>query len=398
MADFKYIVETGTIVPDTSVVLLQVQNLFKLAFGSDLDVSPSTPQGLLINIFTLERIGLLANNAQLANQINPNLSGGVFLDAIFAFLDGQRTPASFSTLENVALTGIASTIIPAGSQARNTVTNSLWELVSQATLDGSGNATGTFQAVESGPVTCNIGELTTIVSGVLGWETVNNPASEILGQSTQGDQQARNFRKATLANQSTSLAEAVTTALNKVNGVNSLSFRENIKSTPETIDNKLMDPNSVYVCVDGGLDQDIADALTAKKGTGCDYTGTVIVPTVVPFSSQVIDVKFDRPTIVNIFANVVASASAAIQDPADVIRQSIVDYANGLFSGEPGFIVGADVSPFELSGAINQREPTIFVSDLEISTDGFTFTRQSIFIEIFQKASIIKANINVSLT
>ena len=81
MADYIYIVQSGVILPDTAVVLGQVQAEYKLVFSANLNVAPTTPQGMLINLETLGRVAVLANNAQLANQINPNEAGGVFLDA-----------------------------------------------------------------------------------------------------------------------------------------------------------------------------------------------------------------------------------------------------------------------------------------------------------------------------
>ena len=84
MADdnYEYINPTGLIVPETSTLLLEVQNSFKDVFGSDLVVTPDTPQGVLITLLTLVRAAVVNNNAALANQINPNKAGGVFLDAI----------------------------------------------------------------------------------------------------------------------------------------------------------------------------------------------------------------------------------------------------------------------------------------------------------------------------
>jgi hypothetical protein len=396
MSDYRFINETGTVIADSATVLQDVQAEYKVIFGSDLNVSPSTPQGALINQTALSRIGLLQNNAQLANQINPNLAGGVFLDAILALLGSQRTSETFSTVA-ADLTGVPGTIIPSGSLAQNNITGTQWALISAVTLDGSGNGAGVFEATEPGEVTANPGTLTIIVSGVLGWETVTNNASATLGSTTQTDEQARNFRKVTLATNSTSTAEAITTALIATPGVSSLSFRENDADTTEVIDNVTMVPHSIYACVDGGTDVDVAAALVSKKSAGAAYNGAVTVPYTVPFSGQVIDVLFDRPTEIPVFARVTAKVGAAIQDPAFVIRESIVQYADGLLSGEPGFVVGADVSPFELAGAINRNEPTIYVQKVEVSYDGASYVTTTLPIEIFERATITASNIFVTL-
>lgn len=134
MAEYLYIESTGVIVPDTSTLLTEVQDEYKLAFGNDLVTTPDTPQGVLINSEALARAVVVNNNVALANQINPNIAGGIFLDAICALLGISRTAPQHSTVV-CNLTGVAGTVIPQGSQAQDTVYNELWESVTDVTLD-----------------------------------------------------------------------------------------------------------------------------------------------------------------------------------------------------------------------------------------------------------------------
>lgn len=94
MANYGYVTSTGVIVPDTSTTLDQVRSEYRAAFGDDLDTSAETPQGVLITAETESRDAVARNNADLANQINPNLAGGVFLDAIWQLTGGQRVRAT----------------------------------------------------------------------------------------------------------------------------------------------------------------------------------------------------------------------------------------------------------------------------------------------------------------
>ena len=52
---YEYITGQGVIVPDTSEVLAEVQEEFKTIFGQDLDVTPTTPQGRLIELLQRNR-------------------------------------------------------------------------------------------------------------------------------------------------------------------------------------------------------------------------------------------------------------------------------------------------------------------------------------------------------
>jgi hypothetical protein len=398
VASYDYIIPSGVIVPDTQDLLTEVQDEYKAAFGADLMVTPNTPQGILITAEVLARARVLQNNAELANQFNPNLAGGVFLDAIAALTGSARIPAVYSTV-SADLAGVPGTVIAAGKQAKETVHGELFELVDAVTLNGGGTGTGTFRAVNPGAITALADTLTQIVDGVIGWETVTNPDAATVGSATQSDAGFRNLRRVTLASQGTSLAEAIISELYNTDGVKSLAFRENVASTTEVIDGVTMAPHSIYACVDGGTDADVAAALVAKKSAGAAYNGDTTVSVTIPFSGQVMDVKFDRPDEVVVLVRVTIAYNAAVADIEGAVTQAILDYANGDLSDEGGLTVGTPVSPFELSGAINREYPTLFVKNVELSLDfPVSYSNNPIPIEIFEKALITSSTIEVVIS
>lgn len=361
MADYQYINSTGTIIPDTAAILSEVQTEYKVVFGADLVVTPDTPQGVLITAEALSRDEVVNNNAALANQINPNIAGGTFLDAIMALTGIQRTPATQTVVSNAALTGVAGTVVPQGTQAK-TAAGDLFATVSLVTLDISGNATVNFASVEYGAIPCAISALDTIVTNVLGWETVTNATAGVLGTSTQSDQAARALRSNTLAFQGVALPVAITSALYATEGVTSLTFQENVDATTQTINGISMVGHSVYACVAGGTDEDVAAALLENKSSGAAWNGGTTVSVVEPASGQTYSVKFDRPDVISILIRVTTSNGNTAN-----IQQVILDYVAGLLPGLAGFVVGADVSPFEISGAIMSVYPSYFISKVEVS-------------------------------
>lgn len=366
MANYQYVTTDGVIVPDTSDLLTGVETEFRDAFGADLVVTPDTPQGVLITAETLSRAAVVRNNASLANQINPNLAGGIFLDAIMALTGAERDANERSTVV-AQLTGVAGTVIPALTRAATSPDGDLFELVTTVIIEPSGNVSGEFQSVEYGPVPALAGTLTQIVDGVLGWETVTNADAATLGRVAQSDQGARAFRKNTLAGQGSSIAEAITSGLYKVDGVRSLTFRENNSNATVTIDGISLVAYSIWTCVDGGLDLDVATALLKKKSGGANYNGAVTVNVIEPASGQTFPVKFDRPTDVPVITRVTIKASSSVTDPTSAVRSAVLAFAAGELEEEPGFTVGNDVSPFELSGAVNRQFPTIYVQKVEVS-------------------------------
>lgn len=490
---YQYLNSTGVVVPDTSGLLTDVQSEYKAVFGTDLIVTPDTPQGVLITAETLARTEVVNNNAALANQINPNIAGGVFLDAIMQLTGMQRTASTQTLVPGVSLTGVAGTVIPQGVIA-STAAGDKFISTSLVILSVDGTATVDFQSVEYGPIPCDASDLTIIVSSVLGWETVTNATAGTLGTTTQSDQAARALRQNTLAFQSVSLAEAITSALYATEGVTSLSFRENYNSVPmgaiisvtggatlagtiwgmtttgeiivgttamnfaeslqdvptvnpwptaaftttgnitlsglatqgggdwsgsltggqiilaknqssaaqngfwvaaagswtrqayntaaSTIlgsnDGISMIKNSIYTCVDGGTDTDVAAALLENKSSGCAWNGGTDVAIIEPASGQTYDVLFDRPDVISVLVRVTTS-----NGNAENIKQAILDYAAGSINGLAGFVVGADVSPFEIAGAIMSEFPGYYISKVEISlTSPVAFSTNSMAIAL----------------
>lgn len=398
---YEYINSTGVIIPDTADLLGETQQNFKDVFGQDLVVTPDTPQGVIITALTIVKDLLVRNNAALANQINPLIAGGIFLDAILALTGYVRDSQTKSTVL-VNMAGIPSAVIPAGVTA-NTSSGDVFASNTGVTLDASGLATVEFSSSDYGPIGAPAGSLNTIISGALGLETITNPSDAVLGTETESDANAKIRRKYTLALQGTSIAEAIISAVSKTAGVHPPPFfRENEADVTQVKDGVTMVAHSIYLCVDGGTDSDIAESITNTKGGGCSYNngpGThVSVPVTNQFSGQVINVKFDRPLIVQILVRATIGINQAIEDPAAAVRKAIVDYSNNMVPGTTGLIVGADVSCFELSGAVNRESPELFVQNMEISlVSPLSFSNNSIPIAGWQKAVIEQSSITVIL-
>lgn len=386
MADYQYITPLGLILPDTAELRADVESEWREAFGLDLDVSPETPQGVLITAETEARDAVVRNNAELANQINPDISGGVWLDAIWALTRGKRRPATRSQLSGVTLGGIPGTIITAGSRAAVSGSGDLFETTATVILDAGGAATVNMQSVEFGPIAAPAGQLVQVATSILGWETINNPSSATLGSLQESDIAARARRRNTLALQGVALPEAITSRLYAVDGVRSVAFRENVTDVAATIDGILIGPHSIYVCVQGGTDADVAQALLETKSLGAGWTGTTTVNIVEPFSGQTYAVNFQRPASVTVSIRVTARFNGL--DGQTIIPLALQQYADGELEGQDGFVIGEDVTTFEVSGAINQVEPRIFVTNVELSTDGINYASAPIVIGIDEVAAL----------
>lgn len=389
MAAYEYVTLNGVIVPDTSETKSEVEAEYRADLGDGVDLTDESPNGVLVNAEVKSRNGVATNNANLANQINPKQAGGIFLDAIWGLtsaLTGGRKPATSSTFSApVDLTGVPGTFVPAGPIGV-TVNGDEFESVADVTLDGSGAASVDCQSVEKGEIPCAIGELDSLGPGApLGLETINNTVAATLGTIEESDSVSRLRREDTLALQGISIAEAVTSAISNIDGVKSLSFRENYTKADDTIDGIFLLANSIFVCVDGGADADIAEALLESKTNGANWNGSTSVSVVEPVSGQPYPVKFQRPDPVGVWIRVTIQATT-VTNPGGVIDASVLRYANGLLEGERGFVVGASVSPFEIAAAVNIDTPAIFIRQVELSTDGVSYSIAEIPIALDQVA------------
>lgn len=400
---YKYLSPAGVIVPDTSEILAGAEQEWKSVFGQDLDTNPETPQGIMIASDVAVRSEVAANNAALANQINPLFAGGVFFDDIWALTGGKRRSSTYTLVEGVDLNGVPGVVIPSGSRRRSTA-GGLFQLLSTVVLDNAGHGVGVFQALEPGPVPCPANSLVTPVQGYtsVGWETSNNAQAGTIGRDMQSDLSAKQERRQTLAIQGRSLAEAVYSNVRALDGVRSMQFRENYEDTDQTIDGITLRKHSIWACVDGGLDVDIAAALFKSKTGGTGYNGAVSVTYKEPFFNQSNIIKFDRPTAKPVMARITGRVTGTVSgNPEAIIKQAVLDYADGLLdNGEEGFVVGGDVSPYEIGAAVNYIVPQIMITKVELATKAVTpsWGVNTIDIALNEKAGIDTDSIVVVLS
>lgn len=399
MADvYTYVTATGTIVPDTADILTEVQAEWTAIFGSTLILSPNTPQGALMVSEALARSAVANNNATLANQINPNIAGGVYLDAIMELLGASRTPAIPTIVTNVELGGVPGTLIPSGSLVRETATDYEFELVIPVTLSAGGTAIGTFASVEDVSITVAPGTLTVIVSDILGWDTVTNPDAGTPGVAEMSDADTRNYRRRLLGTQGSSLAAAIVAGVSAVNGVTGMTFLENVTSAVDVIEGVTMVPHSIYMCIGGTYDETaVAEAITSKKSGGCNYSygasaTNISEPITSPYSGQVINVLYDKPDLMPIYVIVNGTiGTATSSDIAGDTKTAITDYATS------NLLVGVDVSAFELASAINNALPGVFLTSVFIGFAPAPALSTTLTIEVWEQASIPAVNITVNI-
>jgi hypothetical protein len=400
MSIYEKITSNGVILVDTSTIQTEVEASYKtlLGLGDSDEIDSSSQEGREVSAEVTARTSAARALAYMMNQFNPNLADGTRFDALYALTGGQRDSAEQSTCDCLA-SGVAGTTIPTGSIAQDD-NGELWLAVTETEIPASGSVTMTFRSENYGAIAANIGEINKIISGVVGWETITNEVAASEGKEEQSLVSAKQQRKTELAANATGVAAATIAAVSALDGVDGLQFRENRLSTTQTIDNLTLPEHSTWICVDGGVISEIAEAyITNTWGTPFyGQTNTVTASYTDEISEQTYDVYFDRPTEVPVKIAVTARIDSSSVG-TDAIKEAIIEYANGDVDGANGFQVGNPVSPFEIAWAINSYlgASGVYVAMVTVTTVAAdTPSTDTLDLEIWQKATIEESNITVS--
>lgn len=417
-ASYTYVIATGAIAIDTTDLLTDVETEWQNAFGTTLNTDASTPQGTLIASETTARTSVMKNNAELANMQNPNLTYGVYLDAICALLGIDRGTNQSTVASGVEITGDAQTVIAAGSRIK-TPNEDIFTLVEAVTIPIGGVTTGIFQSQAYGAIAFPTGSME-IVDGTIGWGGASAVAgTTVLSGSTQNtDPQLKNKRNAQLAIQGTSSTDAIFANLLNVPNVTSAMVVENNTGVVGTVNGiTFTKPSALWVCVAGTASQSaIAAALYAAHNASCPWDfgaagmGNPVnapngVTTPDPTTGLPQTVLYTTPILYDTYINLQVRQSASQAPGAPAIQAAVLAYAQGLESGEPGFVMGADVSSFEVSGSVARQYPGLYVKSCMVACvpagspapsypSGYTY---EFVIAPYQQAQLSVGNINVSL-
>jgi len=401
MATYELITASGTVVADTATIQSEVETEYREIFGlgEDDEIDPSTTTGRFVEAETTSRVSVAVNNALLANQINPDLAESWAFDALNKLLGNERTPQTRSICDCL-MSGVVGTIIDAGSYAQDD-NDELWTLVGQVTIPASGSITATFRSENYGAINAAIGAINSIVSGEIGWETINNEVAATPGRDEQTLIAAKIQRNNNIGANSRSVSYSVIAAVSALEGVIGVQFRENSTNSSLVIDSITMPSKSSWLCVDGGVDSEIAEAYyTNRYGTSFyGFSNSVTESYTDDISGQVVPVIFDTPTEIPVKISISAKVGST-SSAAESIRDAVMAYAAGEIEGSTGFMIGEDVLPFEISWAVNEYVSPAQISVRECKATTVAddvFSSDPISLNLWQKATLTRDNIAVTV-
>jgi uncharacterized phage protein gp47/JayE len=371
-------------------LLDELNSEVKSIFGENFNVSPESPDGQINGVISESNANLWEIAEEAYNAFNPKAAAGTTLSNLVQLNGITRLAATRSHVE-LTLTGDSGTVIPEGSLVSTSDTGDELSTDTSVTLDGAGNAIVQATALEFGPITMLAGTITEIDNPVTGWDTVNNTADAIEGTNEESDPDLRARRQRSVARDAQAIIDGIRSAIENIDNVTQAVVLEN---DTDAVDGNGLPAHSFQVVVSGGTNIDVADTIWLKKPAGIQAFGDITEQII---DSQGIshDISFSRPTAVTIYVEVTITTFAEYPvNGDDLIKQAIVDYANGDLVDNRSFGLADDVIYTRLYTPINSVAGHE-IDDLQISISSPASGTANIAIAVDEIADFQIANITV---
>ena len=355
---------TGFYADDTETVRAAVAADWVAAFHKDgqvdLNTDPETPAGQLIDSQTAAVTEKDTELLYLCNQFDPAKNEGIFQDAIAKIYFLSRKAATPSTA-TITVRGLSGTVIPVNAQVMSSADDTIWQNVAAFTIGADGTGSGVFRCTTAGLISAAAGTLTRIMTVVAGWDTATNEHAAVVGtlEENRGQFELRRYSSVSLNSRGT--AASVYARVMQLEDVIGCVVRENKTNQPKVIDGVTLSPHSVYVCVLGGNDGSIANAMYRTVSAGCDTNGTTTYLVEDDTTGIKEPIHFQRPADADITIRLRFPDAA---DDLAAIRQAVFNN----FYGEDPTVVDGSIMARPLMG------DTIYAPRFAISVQNAGYT------------------------
>lgn len=378
--------DNGTLIPSGNTVRASISGNQFTTVGS-VALNPSAASSITVTV------GTVTNNTAYTITYSTSTS-----------TSNTVTYTSDSSATNMEiLNGLKSVIDSAhpllsASVAGTTLVINKVDLFQTSNFSTSGNLNitkvkkiGNLQSFVVGVIEQEANTIDTIVTPVLGWDSVTNPLAASPGSLRETDEELRiRFRNTKLERSSNILDSLYSTLLN-VDGVTEVAIYEN--DTDITDSNGVL-PHSFLPVVLGGSSQLIAESIWKNKPLGILSQGNTEVD-ITDSQGFVHTIGFERPNPVTVYVTINLSLNP--EDPnifpgdgVDQIKQAIINYA------ATNFGVGDDVIFSRLYTPINLI-PGHQIDSLFVGTSPNPVTSANVVIDFNEISSFESVNILVNI-
>lgn len=388
-----YVDDSGLHLPTYNDILEDMIDSMKKIYGQDIYLENDSADYQLLSILALKVHDSYQAVQYAYNSRSPATAIGAALDSVVKLNGIYRKPAGYSTCE-LTITGTPFTEIINGSVKDNT--GNVWSLPASVVIGSDGTVKSTATCNVAGAVTALPGDITQIDTPTFGWKTVNNEVSAIPGNAIETDGELRQRQTISVSNSSQTMLAGTLGAIRALKNVARVSVYENDTniSAVDPDNNPFgLPPHSITCVVEGGNDNDIAEAILYHKGIGCYTNGTTVI-SVKDQNEYINTVRFYRPSYVPIFVHIkIKKYTGYISSLASTVKSAIYDYIQGLE-------IGRDVSISMLTGIVvgcnpNPSKPLFGISSITIGRSKDELAAGDVDITYNEVASPVYDNIEV---
>lgn len=322
-----YIDDTGFHMPTYIDIRDQQIADAKSIYGQDIYLEPDSQDYQFIATITEKIYDAFQIAQQVYNNRSPANAIGSALDSIVKINGIKRQSESYSTC-TVTISGIAGTVIKNGIVFDKGSIK--WNLPTVVTIPSSGTIDVIATCQLAGPIVANPGEITGIYNPVYGWNGVYNNESGELGSNIETDSKLRKRQSQSTAQPSQTILEGTAGAIAQIKDVTRSRVYENDTGQ---VDSRGLPAHSITCVVEGGTDEEIANAIFIHKGPGCYTNGNVTV-NITDIKGQIHPIRFFRPTYVDIASVVnIKALNGYTTATTDTIKENLQSYLNSMEIG-----------------------------------------------------------------
>ena len=359
----------GLSVPTLNEIVTYYENGFKNIYGENINVNSNTPDGQLINIHAQVDTDINEVITDLYNSFNIDLAEGYNLDVFcglhaIARNSGTYTivPITITVNQPLTLQGLddnyneleASNVFTISDNSGNQ-----FYLISSYSFEEAGSETLQFRAQDIGAVQVLLETITNINTPQVGVISVINSSSVTqTGTDEETDEALKARFKQTYANGGRGAFENITAALLSLDGVTIAAGENNYTNNTSEHGTPA---HSVWLIVQGGADDEIANTIYSTISAGCGMRGEEEYIIYTPQGTAT-TIKWDRPSYENLYIKF----STIKKQPDTVINN---DYLKEQLINNLNLSLYQTIDVNQVSCILRDIQDDIIYTDIKLSVD-----------------------------
>lgn len=292
--------ENGLQTATAPELLQDLETAFRAIYGEDVLLDSSTPDGQWLNILVQKGVDVRGLLMQLYNSFNPDNTQGSVLDQRCALNNVFRKAGTFTTVDVTIVTDRELTLQGVDDQYNNPEATGFtiqdnegnrFVLINTTNLSIGSNECR-FRSEQLGQVIIAPHTLTVPVTIILGVISVDNDTSGSLGEDEESDASLKIRRRQSVSIGSFGYLNGLQGALLQLDGVNDAKVYENYTSSTDANGTP---GHCIWVVMDGGATDEIAQTIYSKKCPGTNMRGNITYDITTP-AQTTFTAKWDNVT------------------------------------------------------------------------------------------------------